>query len=146
MGALVKIESIWIAPAPAAALVSVAQARVVAGRGLEGDRYFGKADKPDAEVTLVEAEALEAVGLAHGASRRNLVTRGVRLNDLAGREFTVGEVRLLGHGLCEPCRHLEKLAGRADLVQALLHRGGLRAQVIAGGTLRAGDAIYGADQ
>ncbi|MDP9484340.1 MAG: MOSC domain-containing protein [Actinomycetota bacterium] len=120
------------------------------GRGLEGDRYFWGlgtfSDGTDTELTLVEAEAVEALAREHGLdlepgeARRNVVTRGVRLNALVGEEFRIGEVRLRGVRLAEPCAHLARLVGR-EALQGLAHRGGLRAEILAGGVLRAGDAV-----
>jgi MOSC domain-containing protein YiiM len=147
------LANIFIAPAAQARMQSVSEVRAVPGRGLEGDRYgeaagtFSRGFKPDAELTLVEAEAIEAfareqsIDLAPEASRRNLVTRGIALNDLVGREFMVGDVRVLGHRLCEPCRHLRRLTGCPTILDGLRHRGGLRAQILEAGTLRVGDAI-----
>jgi MOSC domain-containing protein YiiM len=97
-------------------------------------------------VTLIESEALDAlrreydITLEHRQARRNLVTQGVPLNHLVGRQFTVGSVLLRGIRLCEPCGHLEKLTVKG-LLKGLSHRGGLRAQVVLGGVLRAGDVI-----
>ena len=96
-------------------MVSVLEVRAIPSRGLEGDRYFhaagtfSRGHQPDADLTLIEAEAIEALAREYSLSldpadsRRNLVTRDVALNDLVGREFMVGEVRVLGHRLCEPC-------------------------------------------
>ncbi|MGE5326146.1 MAG: MOSC domain-containing protein [Deltaproteobacteria bacterium] len=146
------LESIHISPQAAAALKDVPEARVVPGKGIEGDRYFDGtgtwSNHPGngREVTLVEAEAIAAIAsesginLAPGASRRNLVTRGVPLNHLVGREFRVGEVRLKGMRLCEPCEHLEGLTQKG-VKSALLHRAGLRAEALSEGTLRIGDTI-----
>lgn len=122
----------------------------VAGEGLVGDRYFGaaSADKSK-EVTLIEVEALEALGrdydiaVGPGQNRRNIVTRGAPLNHLVGREFRVGEVVLRGVRLCEPCSHLEQMTVKGAL-RGLVHRGGLRAAIVAGGTLRVGDDIVDA--
>ena len=128
-------------------------ARAVAGHGLEGDRYFNKdgtfskKDGPEQEITLIESEAIEAlrreygVELGAGDARRNVVTQGIALNHLVGRQFAVGgEVVLEGLKLCEPCGHLAKLTSdRAR--QGLVHRGGLRARIVRGGTIRAGDPI-----
>jgi MOSC domain-containing protein YiiM len=131
------------------------EANAVAGRGLEGDRYFAgvgtfdtpaHANEPDRHVTLIEAEAIEAarrdydVPLGLGEHRRNIVTRGVPLNHLVGREFNVGEVRLRGIKLCEPCAHMEGLS-KAGARRALTHRGGLRAEILESGTIRAGDPV-----
>jgi MOSC domain-containing protein YiiM len=133
-------------------MVPVEEVRAVAGRGLEGDRYFyqrgthSKRPGPDREVTLIEIEAIEAlkreygVELKSGASRRNIVTRGIPLNHLVGREFRVGEVTLRGLHLCEPCTHLERLSQRGVL-RGLIHRGGLRAQILTDGMIRVGDDV-----
>ena len=134
-------------------MVSVAEVRAIPGRGLQGDRYFQAAGtfsnghEPDSELTLIESEAIEALAREHSLvlqpadARRNLVTRGVALNGLAGREFTIGDVRVLAHGLCEPCEHLRRLTGHAAILKGLVNRGGLRVQILAEGTLRVGDAI-----
>ena len=124
----------------------------LAGAGLEGDRYaegkgtFSK-PSPDRHVTLIESEALEAVQRDYGievsaqATRRNLVSSGAYLNHLVGRVFRVGEARLRGVELCEPCALLEKEAGVAGARGALLHRGGLRAEILDGGSIAVGDPI-----
>jgi MOSC domain-containing protein YiiM len=126
--------------------VGVERATVVAGRGLEGDRYFaGKGSfshwaGTGRALTLVEAEALDDVGLDWAAARRNVVTRGVGLNDLVGRRFRVGDVECVGRRLCEPCRHLERLT-EDGMLRALAGRGGLRADVLSGGEIAVGDAL-----
>lgn len=147
------VTGIFIASAAEAPMTSVAAVRAVPGRGLDGDRYFeavgtfSNGHEPDSEVTLIEAEAIDAVAreqsiaLQPSDARRNLVTRGIALNELAGREFTIGDVRLLAHGLCEPCRHLVRLTGQGTLLKALAHRGGLRAQILHEGTIRVGDVV-----
>ena len=124
----------------------------VLGLGLEGDRYyqqsgtFSKPGQPDREVTLIEEESIAAlaaddqVEIPPGGARRNLVTSGIALNHLVGQEFLVGEVRLRGLRLCEPCGHLESLTV-TGIEKGLVHRGGLRAQVLTEGTLRKGDPI-----
>lgn len=129
-------------------LQAIEQAEIKVDGGLVGDRYFRPKDggKPDQEITLIESEALEALARECGIPlqpvqvRRNLVTRGVPLNHLIDREFTVGEVRLRGIRLCEPCAHLEAMTHQG-VREGLLHRGGLRARVIKGGTVRVGDQI-----
>lgn len=150
-----ELIGIYIAPEKALPMRAVESARAVPGRGLEGDRYFFRRGtftkakdpgRPDRQLTLIEAEALEAAAAAGApvpaqASRRNLVTRGVPLNHLVGREFTVGEARLRGLELCEPCKHMERLAGVPGAMARLIHRGGLRAEVLGEGLLRPGDKI-----
>jgi MOSC domain-containing protein YiiM len=149
-----QLEGIFIVSQRAKPLVQVDEILALPGKGLQGDRYgdragtFSKPDRerPEEQLTLIEAEALEAaqrdyqITILPAQTRRNLLTRGVPLNHLVGREFMVGEVRCRGLKLCEPCNHLEKLTMEGNRA-ALVHRGGLRAQVVAGGTLRAGDVI-----
>jgi MOSC domain-containing protein YiiM len=146
------LVSIHLTPTAAEPLKAIPEARVVAGKGIEGDRYsagtgtWSKVSGTGRQVTLIEMEALEAlkrdyaIELAPAETRRNLVTEGVPLNHLVGREFRVGEVILKGMRLCEPCSHLEKLT-RPGVKAALAHRGGLRTEVVREGTLRAGDSI-----
>jgi MOSC domain-containing protein YiiM len=116
-----------------------------------GDRKFRNAshpkkDMPNREVTLIESEAVDGVNRDYATrldpieTRRNILTRGVALNHLVGREFKVGPARLRGLELCEPCTHLEALT-RKGVMRALIHRGGLRAQVLEGGAIRVGDSI-----
>ena len=145
------VESIYIAAAAEGTPQSVGQATAIPGAGLEGDRYALKLGtfykpKPDYELTLIEAEAIEAlrrdyqIELAAGDARRNIVTRNVPLNHLVGREFAIGEVRIRGIGLCEPCDHLERVTGK-PVIKGLLHRGGLRAQILTPGTIHVGDKL-----
>ncbi len=131
---------------------NVTAVKAKAGKGLEGDRYSNQlgtfSDQPGTgrEITLIEIEAIEAlkrdydIELEARLTRRNLVTRGVALNHLVNREFKIGEVSLRGTRLCEPCTHMEKLTHKG-VIRGLVHRGGLRADIIAGGTLRVGDRI-----
>jgi MOSC domain-containing protein YiiM len=147
-----EVVSIFIAPEEGAPTVEVTEVRAVEGAGLEGDRYFMKAgkmskgNKPEREVTLIESEAIEAVTRDYnidfglGDSRRNIVTRGVPLNHLVGREFIVGETRLRGIKLCDPCAYLESLTAEG-VRKGLAHRGGLNAQILSGGVIRPGDEV-----
>src|SRR5881396_3269289 len=145
------VVSINIAPEAEARMQSVDEVRAVAGRGLEGDRYFTgngtfAKPRPDRELTLIEAEAVEAmkreldVDYGLNDSRRNVVTRGVPLNHLVGKEFRIGEVKARGLRLCEPCSHLQKLS-HEKVLPGLVHRGGLRAQILTDGTIRVGETI-----
>jgi MOSC domain-containing protein YiiM len=145
------VESIYIASDAQKAMESVAQVAAIPGQGLEGDRYALKLGtfykpEPDRELTLIEAEAIEAIkrdyriDLPAGDARRNIVTRNLPLNHLVGREFTIGDVRIRGLRLCEPCDYLQKLTGK-PVIKGLLHRGGLRAQILTLGTIHVGDKI-----
>ncbi len=124
----------------------------VAGRGIEGDRYYLEtgfySDKPgpDRELTLIELETIDALRHEHGIelepgeARRNVVTAGVPLNHLVHREFSIGDVIARGMRLCEPCTHLVEVTGRRVL-GPLVHRGGLRAQIVRGGHIRVADTV-----
>ena len=140
------VAGLLLAPAAEAPLVRVEVATAHAGQGLEGDRYASghgtfSGRGTGYELTLVEAEALEEVGLSWEQARRNVVTRGASLNPLVGRRFRVGEVECIGRRLAEPCAHLERLA-RPGLLRPLVHRAGLRADILAGGTMRVGDDVH----
>ena len=134
-----QVEAINIGPSEA---ISPAQTvSALAGKGLEGDRHlFGRGARPGTALTLVEAEALEDVGLTGAQSRRQVVVRGVRLNDLVGRRFRVGSVECFGVELCEPCLHLQQLT-RAGIIKDLIHRGGLRADILTDGRISVGDPV-----
>ncbi len=148
-----RLLAIAIAPEAKQPLTTVNEVEAVPGKGLRGDRYgdvkgsFQRGEtKPSQEVSLIEREAIEAVvrdhklQITHADTRRNLLTEGVPLNHLVGKTFTVGGVKLRGIKLCEPCSHLESLTC-AGIEKSLIHRGGLRAQILTGGTLRPGDPI-----
>ena len=147
------VEAIYLTREAAQPLHRVNEVKAVVGLGLEGDRYFYKEGTfshnpmPGRDVTLIEAESIEAARRDYkldvdlGDARRNIVTRGVPLNHLVGRRFKVGDATLVGIRLCEPCKHITKLVG-AEFRKALVHRGGLRAEIIEGAEIRPGDAIF----
>lgn len=146
-GTLVKI---YTAPEAGAPMQAQREVRAVAGRGLEGDRYFygegtfSRWPGPHREVTLVAEEDLQAMARETGIalppeeSRRNLLVHGVSLRTLVRQEFHIGNVLLRGIRSCQPCKRLERLTGRDGLLRALVDRGGLRAQVLESGLLRPG--------
>ena len=151
------VVSIHIAPHAAAPMQSIATGTAVAGRGLEGDRYFEQrgtySNLPGTgrEVTLIESEAIAALAreydiqLPPGLTRRNIVTRGVALNHLVGKTFSIGAAVLRGMRLCEPCLHMERLAVKGA-ARGLIHRGGLRAAIVGGGEIRVGARIFPAEE
>lgn len=150
------VVSIHIAPTAGAVMIPVDEIRAVPGYGLEGDRYFLRAgtfsgtNGVDREITLIETEAIAALrrdyGIALGESetRRNIATRGVPLNHLVGRVFRVGQMTARGLRLCEPCSHMEKIVGKR-LRPGLIHRGGLRAQILTEARIRVGDEVNDAE-
>jgi hypothetical protein len=145
------VELIALATEAEGPMKAVSAAEAIEGRGLLGDRYerqagtFSNPKGGGYDLTLVEAEALEelsskGVELAPIEARRNIVVRGIALVDLIGRRFRVGEVECYGQRRCEPCSHLERLT-RPGALRGLVHRGGLRADVLSGGRIRTGDSV-----
>ncbi len=153
-----KVLAIYTAPARREPMVAHQEVRVVPGKGIEGDRYYiGNAtysDRagPHRELTLIEEETLDALEREYGyrlkpeLSRRNVLVSGVPLNHLIDREFTIGGVRLRGLLLCEPCATLAETSGHAHIINHLMHRGGLRAEILTEGTLNVGaDVLPGGE-
>jgi MOSC domain-containing protein YiiM len=146
------VEAIYLAETAGGDPAHVPDALAVAERGLEGDRYFSAAgtfsekEGDGRDLTLIEAEAIEGLArdtgieLTSGAARRNLVTRGLALNDLVGKRFAVGDVECIGRRLCDPCAHLERLTAEGVL-KGLVMRGGLRADILRGGRITTGAPI-----
>lgn len=136
------VEALIVAPAAKALARRIERAVAVAGRGLEGDRYFVGAGtfRPGNALTAVEAEALEALPLSFEEARRNVVTRGVDLNALVGRHFRIGSVECAAVRLAEPCAHLERLT-RPGVLRGHVHRAGIRVDVLTGGTIAVGDRV-----
>jgi hypothetical protein len=141
------VESLAVADSAGEPAQLLPAARALAGRGLEGDRHVAgrgtfPSGRPGSALTLIEAEVCESFDppLQPGEHRRNVVTRGIDLGALVGQDFTVGEVLCRGMRLCEPCTVVQRYAGRAVL-RALVHRGGLRADILRDGVMRVGDPV-----
>ncbi|HUR00013.1 MAG TPA: hypothetical protein VM166_11205 [Gemmatimonadaceae bacterium] len=146
------VERIFIRQSSVGPQTEHESVEVVAGAGIKGDRYFDRHDQPGQNITLIEAEEIESFISEYqrptdlSISNRNIVTRGVRLNDLVGREFMIGELRLRGVELCEPCLGLGKALASPELpatkvVKRLLHKAGLRADLLSSGSLACGAKI-----
>ena len=147
-----RVVAIQITSRAGEEMVAVDEVRAVAGKGLQGDRYLNQTGKfsdrpgPARQLTLIELESLEALQRENATtlspleSRRNIVTRGVPLNHLVNRRFRLGEVVARGIRLCEPCEYLEEITQK-KVISGLMHRGGLRAEILEGGTVRIGDSI-----
>lgn len=151
---MAQVEAIYIARNSGGVMEYLHEAELTAGRGIAGDRYFAGSGtfskkttgSPGHEVTLIEAEeidrfnAQQGMSINYGDLRRNIVTRGVRLNDLVDRDFRIGTVTFRGIRLCEPCAYLaEMLSPR--LLEGMVHRAGLRASILNDGKIRESDAI-----
>ena len=149
-----RVKGIYIAPKMGANVSGHQKVSVRAGKGIEGDRYFTNTGKnrsnykgqPDWEITLIESEVIEAFNHDTGNKfhesdiRRNLVTEGIRLNDLVGKTFNINGVSFYGVQLCEPCASLQKRLA-VKILPDLIGKGGLRAQIRGVGLLNVGDAI-----
>lgn len=150
------ILNIYIAENASDEIKSINEALLIPGKGIEGDRYHnGKGtfseklkDNPAAELTLIEKEEIDKfnkeqnINLSYSDLRRNLVTEGIRLNDLVGKTFTIGKATLKGIRLCEPCSHLAETVNSL-VIPHLVGRGGLRAQILSTNTIKVGAEING---
>ena len=148
-----RIEHLFITGAMSEPMTPQESLTARAGKGIEGDRYlkgtgtYSKKPEPGRQITLVEGEVLDWLTSEHGLTvrpqecRRNVVTRGIELNPLAGRELMVGPVRVFVHRLCQPCRYIEKLLGQPDLYERWWDKGGLRCEILDGGIIRVGDKV-----
>jgi len=143
------VEQINIAPEPEGPTHAVDRITVEVGHGVVGDRHYaaGGLAEPGHALTLIEAEAIDAANAEHDdldltarESRRQVLTRGIALNDLVGQRFTVGDVLCEGVELCEPCNHLQKLTGK-PVLRAMVHRAGLNAAVLEGGEIAVGAPV-----
>lgn len=149
------LKSIWLAETAASPMYQVIEAEAVAGKGLQGDRYyhatgaFSRWPAPKRELSLIALEDVEDIyqdlgllELTPGALRRNLVTTGIPLTTWTGATFSIGDVVLEGLQPCAPCRYLERMLDQPGLMKELKGRGGLRARILQGGRLRQGDEIH----
>ena len=143
-----QVEAIFVAPEPGELPAPVERVRAYAGRGLEGNRYYWEdGDAPPGRgVTLIAAEAVEAVvhegdvSIEPAATRRNVLTRGIDVNELVGKRFRIGDVECQGVELCEPCSHLESMT-QPGVIKAFVHRGGLNADILSDGEISVGDPV-----
>ncbi len=142
-----KVESILIRPKRGGPVQIVSACEVNAGYGIVGDHHYRMGCPDKDQITLIETEALEAATrdystpLSHEESGRNLLTSGVYLNHLVGKTFKIGSASFKGIELCEPCGTLERTS-RKGVIKALIHRGGLRAEILQSGHIKAGDSLH----
>jgi MOSC domain-containing protein YiiM len=143
-----QVERILLRAETNGAPIELARVRAVAGKGLQGDRYFEREDDgiDGRDLTLIEAEALEGlladtgIELDPDQTGRNVVTRGIALNDLVDRRFRVGEVECVGRRLCDPCNTLQQRT-EPGVLRGLVNRGGLRADIVTDGEIAVGDEV-----
>ena len=143
-----QVEAIFVAADRGELPAPVDRVRARAGRGLDGNRYYwAEGDAPPGRgVTLIAAEAMDAVALEGNvliepaATRRNVLTRGIDVNELVGKRFRIGDVECEGVELCEPCAHLESMT-QPGVIKAFAHRGGLNADILTDGEISVGDPV-----
>ena len=125
----------------------VTRADVIANKGIVNDRYFNDNNDKDIQITLIESENIDYYNLISETNipyinfRRNIITQGIKLNDLVGKEILIGDVKLFGHRLCDPCKYLQDKLNQKKLVKNLLDKGGLRCEILVSGTIYLNDSI-----
>ncbi|MDB3894826.1 MOSC domain-containing protein [Candidatus Pelagibacter sp.] len=120
---------------------------VLANQGIVGDRHFKEFNNPYNQLSLIESENIDYYNIKYSLNipyinfRRNIVTKGIQLNDLVGKKILVGNIELEGINLCRPCRHLTEVLGQDNIIKEFLRRGGLRCQVLSSSSIKIGDQI-----
>ena len=120
---------------------------VLANKGVVGDRHFDNYNDPFCQLSLIEAENIDEYNLKFGLNipyldfRRNIITKGIKLNDLIGKKLSIGNVEVEGIDLCRPCRHLTEMLDQENILKEFLRKGGLRCQILSSSKIKVGDAI-----
>ena len=121
--------------------------KVLVNQGIVGDRHFNEFNDPYNQITLIESENIDYYNIKYGQNipykdfRRNIITKGIKLNDLVGKRFKIGKVELEGIDLCRPCKHLSEILDQDNIIKEFLRRGGLRCQILTSSTIEVGDKI-----
>ena len=142
-----KVHKIGISKNKGNYITDVNEVNVVRGMGIENDRVFKKANNKISQITLIELENINYYNKLYNENipainfRRNIITEGIKLNDLLNTEFFVGEVKLKAHDLCKPCKYLQESLNQKNLVKEFLHKGGLRCEILNSGKISIGDMI-----
>ena len=124
----------------------VGNVELIANKGIVNDRYFNDSNGKDIQITLIESENIDyfneksKTNISYIAFRRNIITKGIKLNELVGKEILIGEVRIKGHRLCNPCKYLQDKLQQKNLVN-LYKRGGLRCEILSNGKISVNDKI-----
>ena len=136
-----KVEVIHLRAPDETEVREVALAEAIAGKGIEGDRYFfAEGARRGLALTLIEGDVVREAGLAPGSTHRQLTVTGTGLNDLVGKKFRVGAIECYGVMLCEPCLHLQQMT-RPGIIKELVHRAGLNADILTDGSISVGDEV-----
>ena len=125
----------------------VEKIKLLSGKGVVGDKHFHENNKPRNELTLIESENIDHynkkfnVQIPYINFRRNVVTKGIKLNKLVGKQLVVGKIKIEGKDLCRPCKYLQETLGQKDIIKEFLQKGGLRCEILTSGVIKVGDAI-----
>ena len=128
-------------------MVGITSVEAIAKKGLSNDRHFKNNNDEKCQVTLIESENIDyynrkfKTSIAHNDFRRNIVTSGIKLNDLVGKDFFIGKVKVKAHDLCRPCKHLQQTLKQGNIIKEFLHKGGIRCEILTSGKIFVGDII-----
>jgi len=142
-----EVSKICITNKSAEEMQDVNKVKVIASKGIVNDRYFNENNDQALQITLIESENIDyynqisETNIPYISFRRNIITKGIQLNDLVGKEFLIGNVKIKGHRLCAPCRYLQEMLKQKNLVKKLLNRGGLRCEILIDGIISVNDPI-----
>ena len=142
-----EVSKICITSKSAEEMQDVNTVEVIASKGIVNDRYFNENSDQALQITLIESENIDyynqisETNIPYISFRRNIITKGIQLNDLVGKEFLIGNVKIKGHRLCAPCRYLQEMLKQKNLVKKLLNRGGLRCEILTDGIISVNDPI-----
>ena len=142
-----EVSKICITSKSAEEMQDVNTVEVIASKGIVKDRYFNENNNQDIQITLIESENIDyynkisETNIPYISFRRNIITKGIQLNDLVGKEILIGNVKIKGHRLCAPCRYLQEMLKQKNLVKKLLNRGGLRCEILTDGIISVNDPI-----
>ena len=142
-----KVFKLGIAKDSNKEITEVSSIEVLANKGVVGDRHFDEYNDPYNQLTLIESENIDYYNTKYGLDipykdfRRNVVTKGIQLNDLIGKKIKIGKVEVEGIDLCRPCRHLTEVLNQSNVLKEFLRRGGLRCQILNSSTINIDDEI-----
>ena len=142
-----KVLKICVTKISSEEMQDVTNVEVIANKGIVNDRYFSENNDQDLQITLIESENIDYYNeisetkIPYINFRRNIITEGIQLNDLVGKEFLIGNIKVKGHRLCAPCKYLQEKLEQKNLVKKLLNRGGLRCAVLTDGIISVNDPI-----
>ena len=144
---MAKVFEIAVSKDPKGQMKSVNNIEAIAGKGLVNDYHFKNDNEKRRQITLIEIENINYFNKISGTTippiefRRNIITEGIKLNDLIGNEFLIGEVKVKAHDLCRPCKYLQDKLKQNNFIKEFLHKGGLRCEILTSGKINVGDII-----